>query len=101
MDLLRKWCLSGSCVALLAAVFATVAGAQTCLSQGDMDAPTRSALESAAKRYFDMASRGDTAALKQNSIATLAANFSGVESAVADSQSTLAGTQAQTRPPFL
>jgi hypothetical protein len=101
MDLLTKRRLSRSCMALLAAVLATVASAQTCLTVGDMDAPTHTALEGAAKRYFDMAARGDTTALKQNSIAALAANFSGVESAVSDSQPNLAGAQAQARPPFL
>jgi len=101
MDLLTKRRLSRSRVALLAVVLATAASAQTCLTVSDMDTPTHSALEGAAKRYFDMAARGDTTALKQNSIAALAANFSGVESAVTDSQPNLAGAQAQTRPPFL
>jgi hypothetical protein len=88
-------------ILLLSSVFTVLTHAQTCLTQGDMDAPTRSALEGVAKRYFDMAARGDITTLKQNAIASLAANFSGVESAVKDSQLSLAGAQAQARPPFL
>jgi hypothetical protein len=89
------------CFVLLVGVLTTPAPAQTCLTRSDMDAPTDAALETAAKRYFDMAARGDTAALKQNAIVSLAANFSGVEVAVKDSQPGLAGATAQVRPPFL
>ena len=77
------------------------AHAQTCLTASDMDAPTRSALEAAGKRYFEMAARGDAAGMKQNSIAALAADFSGVETAVKDNQSALAGVQPTLEPPFL
>jgi len=37
-----------------------------------MDASVRTALETAAKRYFEMSARGDVAALKQSSIAAVA-----------------------------
>ena len=86
---------------LLVAVFTSLAQAQTCLTHGDMDEPTRSALEGAAKRYFDMAARGDVAGMKQKAIASLATDFSSVESVVKDNQPNFAGTQAQPRPPFL
>jgi len=86
-------------VALLSAV--PVAQAQTCQSAADMDASVRSALETTAKRYFEMAARGDTAALQQNSIPTVAASFGGIEAAVKDNQSAFAGAQATVRPPFL
>jgi hypothetical protein len=101
MNVTRNSRLCRLWIVLLAAVFAGLGHAQTCLTHSDMDEPTRSALEGAAKRYFDMAARGDVAALKQNSIAILAANFSSVESAVKDSQVSLSGAQAQPRPPFL
>jgi hypothetical protein len=87
--------------ALLAALLSASAPAQTCLTRSDMDAPTSAALETAARRYFDMATRGDVAGLKQNAIASLAADFSGVESAVKDNQAGFSGAQAQPRPPFL
>jgi hypothetical protein len=101
MDVAKHSRLCSLCVLLLAAVFTGLGQAQTCLTHSDMDEPTRSALEGAAKRYFDMAARGDTAALKQSSIAALASDFSRVESAVKDSQPNFAGAQAQPRPPFL
>lgn len=75
--------------------------AQTCFSSDDMDAATRSALQSAGQRYFDMLARGDTAALRQNSIASLAGNFGGVEQTIKDNQSNLTGARATPRPPFL
>ncbi|MGA9528143.1 MAG: hypothetical protein WBS24_08510 [Terriglobales bacterium] len=75
--------------------------AQTCLSAADMPDTTRTALEGAARRYFDMSAQGDAAALKQNSISSLAANFSGVEGALKDNQPALAGATASVRPPFL
>jgi hypothetical protein len=75
--------------------------AESCLSGGDMDTATRSALETAARHYFDLTVQGDTASLQQSAIPSLAANFSGVASAVKDSQASFAGAQATPRPPFL
>ncbi len=80
---------------------AGLARAQTCFTANDMDAPTRSALVDTAKRYFDMAARGDSAALRQNSIASVASDFSGIETAVKDNQANFAGAQATPRAPFL
>jgi hypothetical protein len=75
--------------------------AQTCTMAADMDAPARAALEGAAKRYFQMAAQGDTASLKQNSIAAVAAGFAGIEASVKDNQAAFAGAQAKVRPSFL
>ncbi len=75
--------------------------AQICQSAGDMNASARTALETAAKRYFEMSARGDTAGLKQNSIASVAANFAGIETAVQANQAAFSGGQATVRPPFL
>ena len=89
-----------SCSLLL--ILATASGrSQTCFTSEDMDAATRSALQSAATRYFDMAARGDTSALKQNSIASLASNFSGLEGTIKENQPNLSGGHAAARPPFL
>jgi hypothetical protein len=66
-----------------------------------MNATVRSALENTAKRYFDMSARGDLGALKQNSIASVAANFAGIEAAVKENQSSFKDAQATVRPPFL
>jgi len=85
----------------LACSWTSAARAQTCLTSGDMDDATRNAIQATAKRYFDMAARGDTATLQQSAIASLGSNFSGVESAVKDNQANFAGAQATPRPPFL
>jgi hypothetical protein len=85
------------CLLLLAAS----AYAQTCQSAGDMDASVRAALENAAKRYFDMSARGDTASLRQNSISAVASNFANIESSVKDNQPAFSGAKATVRPPFV
>ena len=66
-----------------------------------MEASARSALETAANHYFEMAARGDVGALKQHSIAAVAANFAGIEVAVKENQDAFAAAQATVRPPFL
>jgi hypothetical protein len=83
----------------LAGLLASAYG-QTCMAASDMDAATRTALENTGKRYFEMAAAGDVFNLKQNSIPSLAANFSGVETAVVDNKTNIAGTPS-IRPPFL
>jgi hypothetical protein len=77
------------------------AHAQTCFTASDMDEPARAALVNTAKRYFDMAARGDSAGLRQNSIASVAADFSGIEAVVKDNQANFSGAQANPRAPFL
>ena len=77
------------------------AHAQTCQSAADMAAPVRTALETAAQRYFEMSARGDVAALQQNSIASVAASFAGIEAAVKENQAAFTGAKATVRPPFL
>jgi uncharacterized protein GlcG (DUF336 family) len=75
--------------------------AQTCQTAADMDAATRTALETTAKRYFDFAASNDVAALQQNSIPTVAASFAGIAAAVNDNHSAFATAPASPRPPFL
>jgi hypothetical protein len=78
-----------------------LARAQVCLMSDEMNDATRAALENTAKRYFDMAQRGDAASIRQNAAPTLAGNFSGVETAIKDNQPGLAGAQASSSSPFL
>jgi len=66
-----------------------------------MDTAVQTALETTAKRYFDMSARGDTAALQQNSIASVAGSFAGIEAAVKENQAAFSGASATVRPPFL
>ncbi len=94
------------CLAALAAVallllVRPVAEGQTCSTASDMDASTRSALENTGKRLFDMASKGDVFNLKQSAIPSLAANFSGIETAVIENKDAFSGAQATVRSPFL
>jgi hypothetical protein len=77
------------------------AGGQTCLSADDMDAVSRTGLESAARQYFDLAAKGDVATLRQDAIPSLATNFGGIEAAVKEHQESFAGATATARPPFL
>ena len=42
-----------------------------------------------ATRFYDMAARGDSASLRQNAIASLASDFSGIENAVKENQANL------------
>src|ERR1700722_19024142 len=93
--------LRGLLILLLTVLPAAAASAQTCQTAADMDAPVRTALETTAKRYFQMAAQSDSASLKQNSIAAVATNFAGIEAAVKDNQPNFAGAQATVRPPFL
>ena len=91
----RQW------LSLLLLGASACAHAQTCQTAEDMDTSARTALEAAAKRFFEMSARGDTAALKKNSIDSVAANFAGIEAAVKENQAAFTGAQATIRPPFL
>ena len=87
--------------ALLICVSALGTQAQTCLTTSDMDEATASVLATTAARFYDMAARGDSASLRQNAIASLASDFSGIENAVKENQANLGGIQPVARPPFL
>ncbi len=88
---------------LLAAVLCTAISAQaeSCQTASDMDEATRSGLTTAGQRFFDMIAKGDTAGLRQNAIASLAGDFSGIEGTVKDHQAALGGSHGTARPPFL
>src|SRR5439155_7190826 len=74
---------------------------QTCFTSDDMDAATRSALQTTANKYFEMVARGDAASLKQNSIPSVANDFTGIENTIKENQANLAGAHATPRSPFL
>jgi hypothetical protein len=101
--LLRSWprSLFSIFVVILALLWGTLARAQTCLGADDMDPSTATALTNAAENYFQMIAHGDSATLEQNAIPSVAANFSGIQTAVRDNQSALAGAKAVARPPYL
>jgi hypothetical protein len=96
----RRLLLNCAVPALL--VFAAASGmAQSCLTSSDMDAATRTAVNSAGMHYFNFVAAGDAASLRQNSIPSLAADFSSIESTVKDNQAALAGSKAAARALFL
>jgi hypothetical protein len=66
-----------------------------------MDAAIRTAITNAGQRYFDLASKNDSASLKQNAIPTLASDFGGIENLVKERQPDLAGAQATVKNAFL
>jgi hypothetical protein len=77
------------------------ARSQSCQTSSELEDATRTSITSAGQRYFDMAAKADVASLKQNAIATLAADFTGVEAAVKDHQKDLAGAQGTVKSVFL
>ena len=66
-----------------------------------MDEPVKTAMLSAAQNDFADIASGDSAALQQNAIASVAADFSGIETAIKDNQSVLSTGKPVARAPFL
>jgi hypothetical protein len=106
---MRNWfgsCLNGKKRAVLCALFLLAlpvasGWAESCQSGNDLDVATKTALTSAATRHFDLIAKGDATSLRQNAIPSLAADFSGIESKVKESQSALAGAKPVARSPFV
>jgi hypothetical protein len=88
-------------VGLLSLILAATANAQTCLSGEDVEPATRTAIETTARTYFDLVSKGDVPSLRQNAIPSVAADFSGIEGAVKENQPNFAGASATVRPPYV
>jgi hypothetical protein len=90
------------CIAVfISALWPSGARAQSCQTSGELDPAVKTAITSAAQRYFDAAAKGDTASLRQNAIPTLASNFAGIEGLVKDGQKDLAGAQGTVKSLFL
>lgn len=77
------------------------ANGQSCQTADDLDNPAKTAMAASAQRYFNMATKGDIASLRQNSIASLAAGFGDVEARVKDHLQDLDGAQTTVRSMFL
>jgi len=86
---------------VLLALLPSRAIAQTCQTSSDMDPAVRTAISNAGQRYFDMAAKGDAASLRQNSIPSVASEFSGVENTLKERQPALAGAQPNLKSSFL
>jgi len=89
------------CLLLVVPLLLLSARAETCFTSDDMDAATRSGIQAAALKYFEMVARGDSASLKQNSIPAVASDFGYIEGTIKDNQPNLAGARATPRAPFL
>ena len=77
------------------------ASAQNCQTSSDLDDATRNAITAAGQRLFGMATKGDTASLRQVSIPNLASDFSGIEGTVKEHERDLAAAQATVKGVFL
>src|SRR5438309_1579886 len=96
-SLTARMCL----VLLLALGLGPRMAAEQCANATEMDAASRSAIERAALQLFDGLSKNNAAAVQQNSIASLAANFAGLQNAMAQSQPVLTGAPATVRTTYL
>jgi len=97
----NHWC-SVLWIALSAsALFSANIAAQTCQTSAELDDATRTAVTTAAQRYFGMAARSDAASLRQSSIPSLAADFTGIEATLKDHQQDLGGSQGTVKSSFL
>ena len=88
------WLLRLAPLVLLWLLLSASAPAQTCFNGPDLDAPTRNAIEGAARKYLDMSAHGDVAGLKANAIPAIAGQFGSIEQAVVANKQFLAGGES-------
>ena len=93
-DLAGKWL-----ACLLVAITAAARG-QTCQTGEDLENQARTSIEATALKYFALAAQGDVAALRQNSIPSVADSFSGIATAVQENQTVFARAHASIRSTF-
>ena len=60
--------------------------AETCTAGSEMDATTKSSIDSAAHQMFQQMQQGDVFSLKQNAIPALSSNFGSIEQAVVNNK---------------
>jgi hypothetical protein len=92
----RIWFVLG----LLSLTVPAGVAAQTCLSGDDIEPSAKSVLETTSRKYFDLVAKGDVGSLRQNAIPSVAADFSGIETAVRDNQANFAGATATVRAAY-
>jgi len=91
---IRRQLLRAGLMSLLVVTFVTSTLAQICFNGPELDAATRNAIESAARKYLDMSVHGDVAGLKANAIPAISGDFSAIERAVVTNKESLAGGDA-------
>jgi hypothetical protein len=77
----RKW-RAVLCALATLTFLCSSAQAEQCKMGSDLDAATKSALDSTAQNYFQMAASGEAASLKAASIPAVASDFNGIEAAI-------------------
>jgi len=75
--------------------------AENCLTTGDMDAATRSAIESTARQFYGYTAAGDVASLRANAIPGLQGNFGGIERGALSNKEAFAGSQPNVYSTYL
>jgi len=98
---IRRYSIHVVSTFLTVALGCGIAISQTCSSGPDLDAAAKSAIDSAAQRYFSMSAQGDVAGLKTNAIPALAGNFGAIEQAVVDNKKFLAEGQPSVAGTYL
>jgi hypothetical protein len=91
-------------LALLLAAGAAAAqtgGNTSCSTLAELDAATRQGIERAAQQFSGYAVQGDVFDLRQNSIASLAANFGAIEALIGEHKPDLAGGVRSVRSSFV
>ncbi len=88
-------------VLLLLAMASPSWAAETCFTASEMRGNTRQVVESAARFYFDLAAQGNLAALRQNSMPSVAGDFAAIEAVAQQHKATLAGVQPAVRASYL
>jgi hypothetical protein len=81
--------------------FASFAGAETCTASSEMDAATKSSVDSAARQMFSQMQQGDVFSLKQNSIPTLASNFGSIEQTIVNNKPRYAASTMTVRNSYV
>jgi hypothetical protein len=90
------------CIILCVVVCSAInARAQSCQTSSELEDATLASITAAGQRYFGLAAKADVASLRQNAIASLASDFSGIETTVKDRQQDLASAQATVKSVFL
>ena len=101
MKLARDFGIFALCTTLWVSISPALTQAQSCETSEELDNATRTSITTAGQRYLEMAARGDVSSLRQNSIASLAADFSSVEGRVKEHQQDLAVAPTRVRSVFL
>jgi len=90
---------SFSAICLLS--FSTLAIAETCTAGSEMDAASKSSIESAAHQMFQQMQQGDVFSLKQNSIPALSSNFGSIEQTIVSNKQRYATANLMIKSDYL